>query len=189
VKVTVVLRVYRNSKYDGTCVRAEFKDVLGPDGQSLPDDHPFLEACRDELYGDGLFVHTDNPCVYGEPDRQHELFGAVIDNEDLEVGGDSNVGPYKSEHNCDVWYYGLEFELDDQNRVVPHGELVLSRLEVDHVNHVGTMVLVAYFLGTPGPTQLEAVWDDHCDHRTSFAPHQTQDAVADRAGLQRWVLG
>lgn len=46
----------------------------------------------------------------------------------------------------------------------------------------------AYFQGTPTEAQLEEAWRSQNDEMLYFAPHQVQDALADHAGLQRWVL-
>jgi hypothetical protein len=183
-KVTAVFRVYQNSKYDGTCWRAELKDVLGPDGQ--PDEnHPLWERAEEEGLSD-LFLNTDNPSVYGQPDDEQNVFGRVVQTGDFLEGGE--YGKYESgETNYDVHYFRLEFEVDETGRLVPHGELVLTRYEVD-VPLTGQEAQVAYFLGTPSEAQLEEVYRQEHDHLTSFNPRQVQDAVADRANLERWVL-
>lgn len=186
MKIKAKYRIYQNSSYDGTCIRAELDDFLDENGQSLGEDHDLWEEADDNRECE-LFLNTDNPSVYGQPDSEQHIFGHVIDTEDF-INVDMG-------DNGDEGFYYLDLELDENGKLLTHGELVLVKLEGGSTTDGKNPIRVtAYFKGTPSPTELLKAHEDFVvgtlkfNEVTNHSPVRKDDAVSTKAGLERWVL-
>jgi hypothetical protein len=189
-KLTAVFHTTRVIKRDESYYEADLEELLAVDGQPLEEVDPDLnDQLWDEQAPGELVLATDPPDAFGPTDTQFEVFGRVLTREDFQTGEYLVHGDGKTDYEVEV--LRLEFEVDDEGRVLPVSELVLTKLE-ENPHHEYATAVFAYFLGTPTPDALLLAFHQRyprtAPEEAGYHPQQFQDAVADRAQLQRWFL-